>query len=68
VRAKIAAGYKCADGSSTVWWSFTTLALPGAFNKTTPANGATNQATNPTLKWAASSGGALYPLQLFFAL
>jgi hypothetical protein len=60
VRAKNAAGYRYANGASTAWWSFTTLALPGAFNKTTPANGASNQATNPTLKWAASSGATSY--------
>jgi hypothetical protein len=68
VRAKNAAGYKCADGSSTVWWSFITLALPVAFNKTSLTNAAIKQSSSPTLKWAASSGGALYPLQLFFAL
>ena len=33
---------------------------PGAFNKTSPANAATNQPINPTLKWAASSNATSY--------
>lgn len=35
-------------------------ALPGAFNKSSPANGATGRATNTTLSWTASSGAAGY--------
>ncbi len=46
--------------NANVWWSFTTGNVPGAFNKTTPANGATNQSTSPTLTWSASSGAASY--------
>jgi hypothetical protein len=33
---------------------------PGAFNKSTPANGATGVATKPTLTWAESSNATLY--------
>ena len=36
------------------------LPAPGAFGKSSPANGATNQATSPTLRWAASSNAAGY--------
>ncbi len=35
-------------------------APPGAFNKTSPANGATGQSTSPTLVWTASTGAASY--------
>lgn len=45
-------------------WSFTTGSgggtLPGAFNKNSPANGATNQPTSLTLDWADSSGATSY--------
>ena len=33
---------------------------PGAFGKSSPSNGATGQALNPTLSWAASSGATSY--------
>ena len=33
---------------------------PGAFSHTSPANGATNQSTSPTLSWGASAGAASY--------
>lgn len=33
---------------------------PGAFDKSGPLNGATNQSTNPTLVWEASTGTASY--------
>ena len=58
VRANNDAGSTYADAGA--WWSFTTLALPAAFNKTSPAKGATNQVTNPTLRWNASSGATSY--------
>jgi hypothetical protein len=56
VRALNGFGNTYANGSSTAFWSFTTGAPPAAFNKSLPANGATNQPANPTLSWAASSG------------
>jgi serine protease len=48
--------------NSDTWWNFTTQASspPGAFNKTSPPNGATSVATNPTLSWGTSSGAASY--------
>jgi hypothetical protein len=33
---------------------------PGAFNKSGPSNGATNQSTSPSLSWGASSGATTY--------
>jgi serine protease len=33
---------------------------PGAFDKSSPANNATGQATRPTLRWGASSGATSY--------
>ncbi len=59
VRARNAAGTTDAAGG---WWSFSTTAgsLPGAFNKTTPASGATGQLTSLTLSWDSSSGASAY--------
>jgi hypothetical protein len=37
-----------------------TPSAPGAFNKTSPANGATGQPTSLTLSWGASSGATSY--------
>ena len=37
-----------------------TLPLPGAFSKTSPANGATGQLTDLTLSWSASSNATGY--------
>ena len=34
--------------------------LPGAFSKSTPANAATGQPANPTLRWDASAGATSY--------
>jgi GH35 family endo-1,4-beta-xylanase len=34
--------------------------LPGTFNKLSPADGATNQSTDPTLSWGASTGAIGY--------
>jgi hypothetical protein len=58
VIARNATGSVNANG--TTWWSFTTLSAPGAFAKTSPTNAATNQPTNPTLRWGASSAVANY--------
>jgi subtilisin family serine protease len=58
VRAKNAAGTTLANGGT--WWSFTTVALPGAFNKFSPGNGATNLPTTFTLRWSASAGATSY--------
>ena len=47
--------YTYADGS-TMDWSFTaSVSAPGAFNKSSPSNGAIGQATSPTLQWTSSS-------------
>jgi hypothetical protein len=58
VRANNSFGSTYADGNT--WWSFTTADLPGAFNKTDPVNGATNQSTSPTLTWASSANATSY--------
>ena len=62
------------EANSGTWWSFTvgqarriflplaikTTPLPGSFNKTAPANSATNQSVNPTLSWVTSSNATSY--------
>jgi Zn-dependent metalloprotease len=58
VRALSGFATTVADGG--VWWSFTTGNLPAAFNKTSPANLASNQAGNLNLQWGASSGATTY--------
>jgi len=60
VRARNSAGVT--DANSGTWWTFTTAALPlpGAFNKTSPANGATGRATTLTLSWGTSTNAARY--------
>ena len=60
VRALNSIGTTYANGSSTAFWSFTTVVPPATFNKFLPANGATNQPMNPTLSWSASSGATSY--------
>jgi len=57
VKATNAGGTTYSTGG---WWSFTTAALPGHFNKTAPTNGATGQSLSPTLSWTASSGATKY--------
>ena len=37
-----------------------TISSPGAFGKTSPANGATGVSTSPTLSWGSSSGATSY--------
>ena len=61
VRAQNAGGTTDADGGT--WWSFTVasaLQPPGAFSKTTPANGASGLAGSLTLTWGASAGATSY--------
>ncbi|MFN7983783.1 MAG: fibronectin type III domain-containing protein [Vicinamibacterales bacterium] len=53
-------GFGTTDANAGTWWSLSTLSLPAAFNKSTPANGAANQSTSPTLTWGASTGAASY--------
>ena len=64
VRANNSGGTSHANGNTAAFWSFTTAGTPstppGAFNKTSPINGVTGQATNLALVWSASSGAASY--------
>jgi FtsP/CotA-like multicopper oxidase with cupredoxin domain len=60
VRAVNCLGTTYANNSNTAFWSFTTGVPPAAFNKSLPANGATDQPLNPTLSWGASSGATSY--------
>ena len=51
--------------SPSGWWVddvrlYTCGALPGAFDKTTPANGSTGVGLSPTLSWEPSSGATSY--------
>jgi hypothetical protein len=59
-RANNGAGATYANGAATSFWSFTTIALPGTFGKSSPANDATGQSSSPTLSWGASAGVANY--------
>ena len=58
VRAINAAGTTYADSMS--FGLFTVVLPPAAFNKTSPANNATNQPATVTLTWAASTRAASY--------
>ena len=60
VRAINSAGTTYANGASTAFWSFTTIAVPGAFGKSSPPNGAPGVPRNLTLSWTASAGAANY--------
>jgi hypothetical protein len=60
VRAVNSFGTTYANGEPTVFSSFTTGTVPGAFNKTWPSNGRTGQPINPTLYWGTSSGATSY--------
>ena len=42
------------------YWVFTTGDAPGAFNKTSPVDAATNQPTSLTLSWGTSAGATGY--------
>jgi len=59
VRAANAYGTTYADGSSTDFWAFRTFHFPGAFNKTSPADGS-DQVNTVTLSWSASSDADTY--------
>ena len=58
VRAINAAGTTYADSMS--FGQFTVVLAPAAFNKTSPANNATNQPATVTLTWAASTRATSY--------
>jgi hypothetical protein len=60
VRAVNSFGTIYSNGSSTAFWSFTTVVPPTTFNKSLPANGATDLPLNPTLSWEASSGASYF--------
>jgi hypothetical protein len=50
-----------ANGSSAAMWSFSTgNPPPGAFNKTSPANGSTGQSRFPQFFWGLSTGATGY--------
>jgi hypothetical protein len=59
VRSNSALSQTYANAPNT-WWSFTTTSAPGAFNKTSPTNGATGQSLSSTLQWGSSSGATSY--------
>lgn len=48
-----------ADGPSA-WFSFITLPLPGAFNKSSPSDGALDVTTPVTLRWGTAAGATEY--------
>jgi hypothetical protein len=60
IRAVNSFGTTYSNGSSTAFWSFTTGAVPGSFDKIGPANGAINQSTSLTLSWGTASDATLY--------
>jgi hypothetical protein len=49
-----------ADANSVTRKFTVVISPPGAFNKTSPANGATGQPNNPSLSWGASSNASSY--------
>jgi hypothetical protein len=61
VRATNVLATTYANGSATAFWSFDRVGTPGAFDRTSPANGSLVAATDPvTLVWTASFGAASY--------
>ena len=60
VRAGESGGMTYGNGPGpTTWWSFTTGNVPGAFNKSSPTNGAKKQ-PGVTLSWGASTNATQY--------
>ena len=57
-------GYGTTEANSGTWWSFavSSAPVPGAFNKTSPGNGATGVRSPATFKWGASSGATSYEI------
>jgi hypothetical protein len=63
IRAVNSNGTTYSNGSNTAFWSFKTAAPaspPGAFDKSSPSNGATGLSTAPTLSWGTSNGATSY--------
>jgi hypothetical protein len=60
VRAINEAGTTYANGSPTAFWSFTTIDLPGAFDKAFPSDGSTDAELSTTLSWNSSARAASY--------
>jgi thermitase len=60
VRAANSFGFTYSNGAATAFSSFRTGGVPGAFNKSSPANAATNQPLSLTLTWTASSNATSY--------
>jgi hypothetical protein len=60
VRANNSFGGTYANGSETAYWSFKTGLISGAFNKSSPFNGAKDQLTSLTLTWGISSRVTFY--------
>ncbi len=54
------AGYDGPTGLGSPLGSAAFIGPPGAFNKSSPSNGATGQSTSPSLQWSASSGVSHY--------
>ncbi|MGE5248759.1 MAG: PA14 domain-containing protein [Bacteroidota bacterium] len=60
VRARNSFGTTDAGPLPAAFWTFTTGALPGAFNKGSPADAATGVVLNPSLTWQASANVTYY--------
>jgi hypothetical protein len=60
VRSVNNSGTTYANGSPTAFWSFRTMDPPGAFSKTSPANGSSGVGLNTSLSWSSSSNAASY--------
>jgi len=60
VRATSASGLQTFANAGTFHAFTTTAVVPGAFAKTSPSSGVTNQATSVVLSWGTSSGATAY--------